>query len=277
MKIKKCPFCGQLSAEIEGKYHCLYCGRVEDEAPPKIPNNSFLYGSNQTIADAAHKNLLNNVDGSLTYCLNRGLTMHTIENWKLGYAPAGFRFLPAIWEHRILFPIFSNDGAHIVGFGGRKTTVDERAKYLNSPASAIYRKSSSLYGYNLVPDNADEVYLCEGYVDVLSMDAHGMFYPVASLGTSLTAEQSVLLRKKTQNITIAYDSDSAGQRNTVRAIDLLMRAGFKTNEINILVVSDAKDVDEALTHGGTLQKQTLMGYLLEQGHYDLAADALINI
>lgn len=277
MKLEKCPVCGKPSVQIDGAYRCLYCGRAwenQQRTPPR--NNAFMLSQNEKVKTQAHKNLLNNIDGSLDYCLRRGITMYTIQEWELGYAPENFELLPATWHKRILFPIRSNDGQSVIGFGGRKTTTDNRAKYLNSPKSAWYNKSESLYGYHNVPENAETVYLCEGYIDVLSMDAKGFAYPVASLGTALTIEQALLIRQKAQRVVICYDADEAGQKNALRVIDLLAKAGFKTPEINVLVVSDAKDVDEALQHGCTLCEQSLLGYLNERQAYDLFVDALIN-
>ena len=280
LKLNKCPVCGKPSVTIEGTNHCLYCGRTWDDKVVETPaiKRMVQLNNNQRVMEQAHENLLNNIDGSLDYCKNRGINMHTIEKWKLGYAPKNFRLLPIIYHERVLFPIQSNDGEHVIAFGGRKISYDdERCKYLNSKASLVYNKSESLYGYHLVPDDADTVYLCEGYVDVLSMDAKGFHYPVASLGTALTEEQAVLIRKKAKRVVIAYDADEAGQKNALRAINILARAGFKTAEISILVVSDAKDVDEALQHGCTLCEQSLLGYLLEREKYDLFVDALVNV
>lgn len=277
MKFEQCPVCGRPSAQINGAYHCFYCGRDWENQPVSTQSkSSFLYQQNEKIKNQAHKNLLNNLDGSLDYCRRRGINLGTIMSWQLGYVPKQFSLLPINWWERILFPIMSNDGDKVIGFGGRKTTVDDRAKYMNSPNGPTYKKSESLYGYNLVPDDAETVYLCEGYVDVLSMDSCGFAYPVASLGTSLTSDQALLIRKKAQRIVICYDNDEAGQKNTLRAMDLLMKAGFKTQEIDVLVVSDAKDVDEALQHGCALCEKSLLRYLLEREEYELFVNALIN-
>ncbi len=277
IKLPKCPVCGKPSVVVDGIQRCLYCGRTyQEQTVSTSPRASMLYRNNERIMHQAHKNLLNNNDGSLDYCHRRGITSHTIQEWKIGYLPKEQKSMSDLWSCRIIFPIMSNDGAHVIGFGGRKITSDQRAKYLNSPNGPIYNKSESLFGYHMVPDDADTIYLCEGYIDVLSMDAKGFAYPVASLGTALTMEQAILIRKKARRVVVAYDSDEAGQKNTLRAIDLLAKAGFKTDEINVLVIFDAKDVDEALQHGATLCEQSLLGYLNERGQYDMFVDALIN-
>ena len=278
MKFKPCAVCGRLSAQLNGQYHCFYCGRDWDNMPqPTQSKSSFLYKQNEKIKQQAHKNLLNNLDGSLDYCRRRGIQMGTILDWQLGYIPNQFALLPVNWWNRLLFPIMSNDGDKVIAFGGRKTTVDDRAKYVNSPNGPTYKKSESLYGYNLVPEDAERVYLCEGYIDVLSMDSSGFAYPVASLGTALTADQALLLRKKAQQVVICYDSDEAGQKNTLRVISLLTKAGFKTHEISVLEVSGAKDVDEALQHGCKLCEKTLLRYLIDREENELFVDALINV
>ena len=277
VKFEPCPMCGRPSAKMNEGYHCFFCGRDWENQPvPTQSKSTFLYKQNEKIMAQAHKNLLNNLDGSLDYCLRRGIKMGTIMDWHLGYVPNQFSLMPVNWWQRILFPIMSNDGTRVIAFGGRKTTVDDRAKYMNSPNGPTYKKSDSLYGYSLVPEDAEKVYLCEGYVDVLSMDSSGFAYPVASLGTSLTADQALLIRKKAQHIVLCYDNDEAGQKNTLRAIDLLIKAGFKTPEISVLVVSDAKDVDEALQHGCTLCEKSLLRYLSEREEYELFVNALIN-
>lgn len=277
IETKKCPVCGRRAVEIDGMYRCLYCGRAWDDQPVVAPKPlEALYAQNERICEQAHKNLLNNIDGSLTYCLSRGMTEHLIKEHKLGYTPAGYRMMTSMWERRLLFPIFTSDGKHVCAFGGRKIVADDRPKYVNSYASPIYNKSESLYGYNLVPEHADTIYLCEGYVDVLSMDVKGFAYPVASLGTALTIEQSIMIRKKASRVVVCYDADEAGQKNALRAIDLLATAGFKTNEIDVMVIADAKDVDEALQHGCTLSEQRLLGYLAARQEYEAFVDALIN-
>lgn len=281
MKLLKCPACGKPSVTIEGINHCLYCGRTWDEKPVEntIAKRRSILNVNQRTMEQANQNLLNNIDGALSYCLQkRGITMYTIEKWQLGYAPENFRMMSAMWHKRLLFPIRSNDGQYVISFGGRKIShEDDRAKYLNGYASPVYNKSESLYGYHFVPEDADVIYLCEGYVDVLSMDAKGFHYPVASLGTALTEQQALLIRKKAKRVVIAYDADDAGQKNTLRAINIFAKAGFKTQEISVLVVSDAKDVDEALQHGCALREQSLLGYLLEREKYDQFVDALVNV
>lgn len=277
MNFKPCPTCGNPLVQIDSVYRCLHCCRaVTVQQAPLPPRYTFSLRRNAEIAQQAHKNLLNNIDDSKSYCLRRGITEYTIYEWGLGYIPDNFTLLKQEWHKRIIFPIRSNDGHDIIGFGGRKTVADDRAKYINSPASPWYNKSESLYGYHNVPENADTVYLCEGYIDVLSMDAKGFAYPVASLGTALTAEQALLIRKKAQRVVVCYDADEAGQKNALRAIDLLAKAGFKTQDINVLVVRDAKDVDEALQHGCTLCEQSLPRYLEERQYYDIIVDALIN-
>lgn len=273
----KCLICGSPIVTIDNKPCCLSCGWSPDKQPQqKLPQKSVQYDRNHRITEQAHKNLLNNVDGSLDYCIKRGMTPYTINEWMLGYIPENYELLPQMWHQRLLFPIMSNDGNHIIAFGSRKIIADDRPKYVNSFASYIYNKSESLYGYHLVPNDADTIYLCEGYVDVLTMDEKGFAYPVASLGTALTLQQAMLIREKAKQVVICFDSDEAGQKNALRSATLLAHAGFKTPEIRVLMIYDAKDVDEALQHGGTLCEESLLAYLMEREQYDLFLDALIN-
>ena len=242
-------------AEIDKISYCLHCGYnnkpQEDDA---IKYRRFIVDGNKETSEIGRRNLLNNLDGSLSYCTNRGMTRNIIDRWELGYIPSRFSRLTDQWHERLLFPIRSMDGENVVGFGGRKIKTDDRPKYVNSRSTQEYEKRKLLYGGWLLPEKTDVIYLCEGYVDVITMDKHGYAYPVASLGTSLTPEQAELIYEKANNVVIAYDSDNPGQIATARALELLRKAGFEWKAISILRVIGAKDVDECLTRGGTLQK-----------------------
>lgn len=277
-KFQKCPICGHPLVEIEKVSKCLYCKYSSDDNRLIVQPlfRPVVINANQEIAACAHKNLKNNLDGSLEYCHKRGITDHTIDTWQLGYIPDNFSKLSELWPRRILFPIFSNDGAAIIGFGGRKITADDRPKYINSPETQEYSKRLTLYGANLLPIGTDVAYLCEGYVDVLSMDAKGYAYPVASLGTSLTPEQAMLLRGRVRRVVICYDSDEAGHKATARALKILRCAGFDYADIHVMWISDAKDIDEALQHGCSLNEITAQEYLCKLQMFDECADTMLD-
>lgn len=144
------------------------------------------------------------------------------------------------WD-RIMFPIADKD-TNIVGFGGR-IMGSGKPKYLNSPETIAFDKSHELYGLCVAKQQKKPFILCEGYFDVISMHQAGFKTAVASLGTSLTLAQAHMIAEYTDTVFIAYDSDDAGIRATVRAVAMLEKAGLK-----VFVVSTGpfKDVDELL-------------------------------
>jgi DNA primase len=119
---------------------------------------------------------------------------------------------------RLLFPIFDANGDP-VAFGGRVLPGGDGPKYKNSPASAIYDKSRTLYGLNWAKAdivNADEVIVCEGYTDVIGFASAGLPRAVATCGTALTVEHLRLLRKFARRVVLAFDADAAGQNAAAR-------------------------------------------------------------
>lgn len=123
---------------------------------------------------------------------------------------------------RLMFPIRDREG-RLVGFGGR-ALGDAQPKYLNTPETTIFDKSSNLYALNLARDaiqKAHEVIVVEGYMDAIAAHQFGFRNVVASMGTALTEAQARLLRRGVDRIILALDADAAGQMATLRGIDVL--------------------------------------------------------
>lgn len=133
------------------------------------------------------------------------------------------------FRSRVLFPIHSMSG-RVLGFGGRILGNDGKAaKYLNSPESEIYHKSKVLYGIYFAKQaiaREDSCYLVEGYTDVIQLHQRGIRNVVASSGTALTPEQIRLVNRLTRNITVLFDGDAAGERASLRGIDLILEEGM---------------------------------------------------
>lgn len=144
---------------------------------------------------------------------------------------------------RVIFPIHSLSG-RVIGFGGRTLRTDKKiAKYLNSPESDIYHKSSSLYGIYFAKNaiaKADKCYLVEGYTDVLSMHQSGVENVVASSGTSLTEDQVRMIRRFTRNVSIIYDGDEAGLKASLRGIDIILEQGM---HVRVVPLPEGEDPD----------------------------------
>ncbi|MDR2770961.1 MAG: DNA primase [Clostridiales Family XIII bacterium] len=152
------------------------------------------------------------------------------------------------YRNRVMFPII-NTRDKIIGFGGR-VLDDASPKYLNSSDSRVFKKKDNLYALNVTRQEIakeDCAILCEGYMDVISLYRHGVRNVTASLGTALTAEQAAMLKRYTEHVVIAYDSDQAGRAAAERGMDILRNAGCK---VKVLRMTDAKDPDEYVkAHG----------------------------
>ena len=207
----------------------------------------------------------------LSYLLNRGMDIDTIERFGIGYNPGGWDKLTQAaiaagykkefllktglstetqkgtlvdrFHDRVMFPIKDSSGK-VIAFGGRIMTVDKKAaKYQNSPESEIYHKKMTLYGIDVARSEAvraDKCYLVEGYFDVISMYMRGIKNVVASSGTSLTVEQIQMLRRMTPNVIVMYDGDSAGIHAALRGIDLLLKEGLN---VRVVLMPDGEDPD----------------------------------
>ncbi len=148
--------------------------------------------------------------------------------------------------NRVMFPI--QDMNHrVIGFGGR-VMGDGEPKYLNSPETPVFDKRRNLYGLNFARTaRSGNLIICEGYMDVIAMHQAGFTQAVASLGTAFTSEQAALLRRYTENVLLAYDSDGAGTRAALRGIGILREAGLTGKVINM---KPYKDPDEFIKNMG---------------------------
>lgn len=148
---------------------------------------------------------------------------------------------------RLIFPIFDNFG-DVVAFGGRFLGKTDFAKYKNATNTTLFNKSKNLYGINLLSKvkqkvGVDSVIIVEGYMDTISLVQAGIENVVASMGTALTAQQAKKLKNYANTVYICYDGDGAGQKATLRGLDILKEAG-----LNVRVVSlpDGLDPDDTV-------------------------------
>ena len=209
----------------------------------------------------------------LSYLKERGLSETIIKKFKLGYSPEGWTAFTDyatskgykeeyliktgltkvsesgkkydFFHGRIMFPIHTISGKTI-GFGGRTLLKDFKGgKYFNSPENEIYHKKETLYGIDVSSRAARElnnVYLVEGYMDVISLHASGIENVVAASGTAFTPEQVKMLSRMTRdrNITVLFDGDSAGIKASKRSISMLLEADFN---VKVLLLPDGEDPD----------------------------------
>lgn len=145
------------------------------------------------------------------------------------------------FRNRVMFPIFDYRG-NVIGFGGR-VLDDSLPKYLNSPDTLLFNKRFNLYGLNYAKKSIvnDSLILVEGYMDLISLYEHGIENTVATLGTALTNDQGRLIKRYASTAIISYDSDDAGIKATLRAIEILKNQNIN---IKILNLKDCKDPDD---------------------------------
>lgn len=207
----------------------------------------------------------------LSYFKERGFKDATMDKFHLGYCPGGWdsftkealkqgykeEFLLKLgltkksesgklydfYRGRVIFPIHNTVGKTI-GFGGRILKKDDKiAKYFNSPENEIYHKSDTLYDLYLAKKairQKDNIYLVEGYTDVISMFESGVENVIASSGTSLTDGQVKMIFALTRNITVLYDGDAAGIKASLRGIDMLLEKGMN---VRVCLLPDGEDPD----------------------------------
>lgn len=167
---------------------------------------------------------------------------------------------PRFWG-RLLFPIHDLRG-RIVGFGGRVIAAGE-PKYLNSPDSEIFHKGRLLYNLHHAKNairRTQDALVVEGYFDVLRLVEHGLEHTVAPLGTALTADQAALLKRYTPQVTLLYDSDTAGLRATFRAADELLRVGAR---VLVATLPPGKDPDTVIVDDGSEALQAILADALD--------------
>ncbi|MDZ4158634.1 MAG: toprim domain-containing protein, partial [Anaerolineaceae bacterium] len=138
------------------------------------------------------------------------------------------------FRNRIMFPIRDSQG-RMAGFGARILDPDDSPKFLNSPQTALFDKGSLLYGLDRgrkAIRARNQAVIVEGYLDVIACHQAGFENTVSPMGTALTEEQLRLLKRFTQRMVLALDADSAGEKATLRGLDLARQALDRTAEIS---------------------------------------------
>ena len=139
------------------------------------------------------------------------------------------------FRQRIMFPIHNHTG-NVAGFGGRATSPDEKAKYMNSPETPIYIKSKLLYGlWKTKQDiiNEKNKIIVEVYMDFLKLYQSGIRNVVAVSGTAFTDQHAIQIKRLCNNVFLLYDGDDAGKKAAIRAGYLSLKFGLETNVVEI--------------------------------------------
>ncbi len=231
----------------------------------------FFYESlkNETVGAQARK-----------YLFDRKISKQTIITYGIGYAPKSkFALLGHLkskgyteeqmlmaslavnrdgtvidkYRDRVIFPIIDVRG-NVIGFGGRIMHNNKEIngykipKYLNSSDTPLFDKGKNLFSLNLAKNaKSSELILCEGYMDVISVYQAGIINIVATLGTAITDSQAKLMLRYASEIVICYDSDDAGKKAALKAIEIITKCGGRAKVIRL---GGAKDPDEYITKFG---------------------------
>ncbi|MCY6484238.1 DNA primase [Clostridium aestuarii] len=271
MKIRNLPFVETIKYLAEKANIDI---DIDDNSKAKRDTNERFYKINVEAAKYYFKNLQYEKI-VIDYLKRRGIQNNTIRKFGLGYAfkgwnnvikylkNKGYSELDLLnvgliikgrnnsfydrFRERVIFPVFDYRGK-VIGFGGR-VLDDSKPKYLNSPETQVFKKGTNLYGLNFaIKDNINRtLIIVEGYMDCISLHQYGITNVVASLGTALTSNQAKLLKRYADKIIIAYDADLAGQKATIRGLEILKKEGF---DLRVLTVPEGKDPDEFIRNNG---------------------------
>ncbi len=280
---------------------------AEDDGTSRM--RSRILSMNKEAARFFHACLNSTVEEATVaraYWRRRGLDDKTIARFGLGYAPddgqalyhhlrdKGYsqaemdasglfkrsqsgRIYCLFWR-RVMTPIFDLRG-NIIAFGGR-VLDDSKPKYVNSPETMVYHKSETVFALQIAKKSASRRYvLCEGYMDVISMQQAGVDTAVCACGTALTTGQVRLLGEYADEVILCYDSDEAGRKATLRSLEMFRNSPVR---VGVLEIPNAKDPDEYIKKFGAERFRQLLdgaGNALDfrlarvRGQYDLKQDS----
>ena len=246
--------------------------RLEPEAGKD--ERERVYQVNAAAAQYFHNLLLNSPAGSKArdYLAKRGLLPKTITDFQLGFSLNSWEALKQYlvergyteselltagliieteagkthdrFRNQLMFPIFDIRG-RVTGFGAR-VLDDSLPKYINSPQTPVFDKSSGLYGINLAVATIRQQNLAvivEGYMDVITAHQNGFSNVVASMGTSVTEKQISALKRLTKNVALALDADNAGERASLRCVGYENTLGA---EVKVIILPRGKDPDDVI-------------------------------
>ncbi len=215
-------------------------------------------------------------DVATRYMQRRGLSDAVIERFGIGYAPAERDFLSAacspkikqalldlklmsqkydkpfeLFQQRLMFPI-RNARGKTIAFGGR-TLADDKAKYINSPESEVFHKSSEIYGlFEAMQANRqlDQLLIVEGYMDVVALAQFGITYAVATLGTATNAESLGQLTKRCRHLIFCFDGDAAGLAAARKAMENALPLYEDGMQLRFLILPEGEDPDTLIRQEG---------------------------
>lgn len=231
------------------------------------------------------------------YCKQRQLTKDTVTLFGIGYAPDGWTKLKEhlnskgftdtelleadlikksqrgscfdTFRNRLVFPIVDIRG-NVLGFSGRRLNEEDRAKYVNSSDTLVYKKGNEIFGLNLAKKSkADKLILCEGNIDVVMLHQAGFDNAVAALGTALTEQQAQVLSRYTGEVLLCYDNDEAGRKAVEKALAIFSRTSIHTK---VITMTGGKDPDEIIKKFGAARFKALIDGAANDIEYKLSGE-----
>lgn len=270
--------------ELAKKYNIEYTESHKKEDSEAVTRREMILNALDAAEGYFQNHLRDKGEKALKFFYKRGFSNATIEKFGLGSSPEAWNDLQGFlnsmnypneiliaagllikkenqekyWDRfreRAMFPIYSRFG-RVIAFGARDLRDNVPAdspKYLNSPQTEVYDKSTALYGLFQAKNeirNKKYCILVEGYADVISLHEAGFSTAIASCGTSLTTGQLEIIKQFTDKIYLSYDADAAGQHAIAKAIDLALPFGF---DLHAVKMKDGEDPDSIIKKYG---KQT---------------------
>ena len=260
--------------------------KPKDEAEP-------LYQALQTCAEFYQQQLRNHPD-AIDYLKQRGISGETARAYAIGYAPPGWDKLQGDrgallqagmliqndqgrvydrFRNRLMFPIRDRRG-RVIAFGGRVIDPEDTPKYLNSPETPVFHKGEEIYGlWELKQANAqiEQIFVTEGYMDVVALAEQGVTTAVATLGTAINAGQVEKLFRLCRSLVFCFDADAAGRKAAWRALEASIPALKEGRIARFLFLPEGQDPDSYIrTHGRddflqqARQADTLTQFLLDE-------------
>ncbi len=211
------------------------------QSTKSTPQSESLMNTLQLCSDYYQKQLKQSTE-AIEYLKQRGVSGQTSKNYGIGFAPAGWNNLSGDsnnlidsgmlikndsgktydrFRHRLMFPIRDRRG-RTIAFGGRIIDPEDNPKYLNSPESPVFHKGEEIYGlFELKQANSqiDQIFVTEGYMDVVALAEHGISTAVATLGTAINENQIEKLFRLSRNLIFCFDADNAGRKAAWRALE----------------------------------------------------------
>ena len=270
----------------------------ETRTPQEVARAKAVPGLQEVMQQAAtyYKAELKKSQRAIEYLKGRGLSGQVAARYQVGYAPAGWQNLEAMFpdyrhevlqtaglvidneqgrrydrfRDRIMFPIHDQKG-QVIGFGGRVLeSADAGAKYLNSPETPLFQKGQELYGLFLARRairEAGRVLVVEGYMDVVALAQYGIEYAVAALGTATTPTHITKLMRQTDDIVFCFDGDNAGRGAAWRAAINALPALKDGLRLSFLFLPAEHDPDSYVRAFGKEAFEALMEQALPLSQY----------